>query len=264
MLPNGRRSVVAPWMDPFESPDFGAGRGVSGRSGFGAAVDRASVTGPAAARGRTGSRRDGAARQAVRGGSQYDARWKGGAEIEAAIARCGDRVSAVQYRLVPGTPRASLDHVVVAATGIFVIGAARFTGRVEVDHQPLTSPRLLVGGTDRTDLIRDLRRQLELVTAAISGVAPGIAIRPILGVATPKGVLADSVLPTIRPLTVGDCQLLTPTRLAKLLVEPGPISSVERTRLARVVARRFPPAPRAHLGLFVVRRWRLRRASMPS
>jgi hypothetical protein len=226
-------------MGTFDTPEFGRGG-----AGFG-------VEGPGSRRRTTRSRTSRATTaRHVGGPSSVHAhglypgqRWRDGGEAEVAAAigtRAAGRVIALHERAVPNS-RLMLDHVVVTSSAVWVIASARCTGRIEVDHRVLSRERLTVGGVDRTELIDDLAKQVEAVESVLAALAPAVPVSGALCVVTPKGVMSDTGLPLIRPLVIGGFPLLTPQRLAGLLSADGGIAPVERTRLARALAQRFPP-----------------------
>lgn len=76
-------------------------------------------------------------------------------------------------RREPGR-RANIDHIAVAPSGVWVIDAKNYRGRVErrdVGSWFRTDVRLYVGGRDRTRLVEGLERQIEAVKRAL---APGV------------------------------------------------------------------------------------------
>ena len=103
--------------------------------------------------------------------------WAKGSEGERRLAAhllqaVGDRAVLLHDRKVPGT-RGNIDHLVVAATGVWVIDAKQYKGMVEqrdVGKWLKTDMRLYVGGRDRTKLAEGLGWQTEAVRKALGGV----------------------------------------------------------------------------------------------
>jgi hypothetical protein len=114
--------------------------------------------------------------------------WALGAAGERAVARrlrtCR-RCVVLSDRAWPGR-RANLDHVVVAPSGVLVVDAKAYRGRVElIDRGSFLRPsvRLYVGGWDRTDLVAGVRRQAELVGGLVEAAGPDIepvTVEPVL------------------------------------------------------------------------------------
>ncbi|MDQ8045788.1 MAG: hypothetical protein REI11_14375, partial [Patulibacter sp.] len=169
--------------------------------------------------------------------------WRSGDELAAAVAaRCGTMVVALHDRQAPGG-RNAIDHLLVAPTGVWVVGTDRHHGRVDVSHPPLTRPRLTIAGHDRTDLVDALEEQLDAVGAAMVRIDPRVAVRGALCMITPKGLLQDAGLPTLRPLEIRGYPVASPKRVTRLLVADDAIvrlPAMERTRTARALAQRFP------------------------
>lgn len=101
--------------------------------------------------------------------------WAYGANGEKALGRHLDPLRAeglavLHDRRIPGS-RANIDHVVIARSGVWVIDAKNYKGRVERrDLGGLFSSdeRLYVGGRDKTSLIRGMAKQV----AAVSRTRP--------------------------------------------------------------------------------------------
>lgn len=103
--------------------------------------------------------------------------WASGARGEAALGARLDKhtsesLAVLHDRRIPGT-KANIDHIVVAAGGVFVVDAKRY-----VDKRPelrveggILRPRvekLIVGGRDRTELVNGVLGQVEQVRAVLS------------------------------------------------------------------------------------------------
>ena len=150
--------------------------------------------------------------------------WATGAAGEQMLAtslakRCPD-VLLLNDRAMPGS-RANIDHIAVAASGVYVIDAKRYTGRIEV-RNPLFGPeKLKIKGRDRTRLIEGLEKQVAVVEELLASEAP---VHGCLCFLPPEGFMADSGLPVIRTLRVKGFPLYYPRRLAKRLGENGPLS----------------------------------------
>jgi hypothetical protein len=101
--------------------------------------------------------------------------WAKGAEGEQALARrLTDELTSIAVvlhdRKVPGT-RGNIDHLVVAPSGVWVIDAKNYSGKVEqrdVGGWFSTDRRLYVGGRDRSKLVDGLSWQVDAVRAALS------------------------------------------------------------------------------------------------
>jgi len=120
--------------------------------------------------------------------------------------------------------RANIDHIVVVASGVYVIDAKRYHGKIKVANPLFAAPKLKIGGRDRTKLVDGLGKQVAVVHAVLNTVAPDVPVRGCLCFLVPEGVLADSRLPLLRTLKIKGYPLYYPRRLAKRLNQDGPLT----------------------------------------
>ena len=125
-------------------------------------------------------------------------------------------------RRIPDS-RANIDHIAVAPSGVWVIDAKRYKGKVTIDRPLLGKPRLLINRRDQTKLIDGLDRQIVLVRAAMEQIAPETQTRGVL-------CFVDADLPLFRTLTFSGYPLLYPKRLAKRINRAGPAWRWHRQR----------------------------------
>jgi hypothetical protein len=81
----------------------------------------------------------------------------------------GDRVIALHDRSMPGT-KASIDHIFLAPTGVWVVDAKAYKGKVvKRDVGPVwrEENEVYVGGRNRTSLAKGVERQVDCVLAAL-------------------------------------------------------------------------------------------------
>lgn len=97
------------------------------------------------------------------------AAWAKGADGERRLAAHLDRdlgsvATVLHDRRVPKT-RGNIDHLVVAPSGIWIVDAKNYSGRVEQRNGRGTTPgpRLFVAGRDRTNLVESMGWQLQAV-----------------------------------------------------------------------------------------------------
>jgi hypothetical protein len=183
---------------------------------------------------------------AVQGEPQHETAWRTGAQGEAALAevlarRCGERIAVLHDRRIPGR-RANIDHIVVAASGVYVIDTKRYRGRIEVTRPWFGEARLKIAGRDRTNLVAGLTGQVGLVAARAAAVHDDVVVRGALCFVAPDGALSDSGLPLLRTLRVGGVELLYPRALAKRLSAQGPLAPERILALATELERHFPAA----------------------
>ncbi len=175
---------------------------------------------------------------------QRERNWQNGADGERILAgvlerRCRDAV--FLHDLGIPARRANIDHVAFAPSGIHVIDAKRYRGRIRVLRFGAET-RLTIAGRNKTGLITGLEGQVALVEEAMRSIAPDVPVYGCLCFVAPQGWLADADLPMFRTLRVKDVPLYSPRRLAKRLSEPGPVSEARARELRHALGLRFPPA----------------------
>jgi hypothetical protein len=155
---------------------------------------------------------------------------------EGLTKRVGDRVVLLHDRKVPGT-RANIDHIAVAASGVWVIDTKTYRGRIErrdLGGWRKRDLRLIVDGRDRTNLVRGLDWQIEAAKRVLGGHP--IAINGVL-------CFIDSdwgLLP--RPFKVGTVWVTWGKSLAEMLAAPGPLTPWAILVIAERLAAALPSA----------------------
>jgi Nuclease-related domain len=165
--------------------------------------------------------------------------WARGAEGEELVGRridvaVGTRGVVLHDRRLPGS-RSNLDHLVIVASGVWVIDAKHYHGRLATRQVGgCFSPRraLTIGRRDQSRLIAAARRQQATVASA---VGPGVAVRAALCF---TGVERS---PFARPFVMDGVVVTWPGPLASSLRASGPLSAADRERVAARLARAFPP-----------------------
>ena len=165
--------------------------------------------------------------------------WAAGASGEERVAqvlddRLGDRAVLLHDRKVPGT-RGNIDHLAIAASGVWVIDAKRYTGKVEqrdVGGWFKTDLRLYVGGRNRTKTVAGLGWQIDAVTEALGGEeVPLQAALSFVGAEWP--IFA-------KPLRLDGVWISWPTKLADLIAADGPLDPTDIGRIARLLSSALP------------------------
>jgi hypothetical protein len=172
--------------------------------------------------------------------------WAKGSEGERRMARrltndLEDRAVLLHDRKVPGT-RGNIDHLAVAASGIWVIDAKHYTGRVQqrdVGRWLKADRRLYVGGRDRTKAVEGLGWQVDAVRKAMAGVRPSTAAE----------VPVHAVLCFIeaewkffpKPLFQSGVWVTWAKKLVEMIGAPGPLSEEMVTAFAGRLSRALPP-----------------------
>lgn len=139
-------------------------------------------------------------------------------------------------RKVPRS-RGNIDHIAIAASGVWVIDAKNYKGRVEqrdVGRWFTTDKRLYVGGRDRTKAIDGLAWQVEAVRAALD--EPGVAIHPVLCF-----IEADWKI-FAKPFRQGGVWVTWAKKLAEEIALAGPLTSAQVTNISDRLAIALPVA----------------------
>lgn len=152
---------------------------------------------------------------------------------------CGDDVLLLHNRR-RGSRAGSgdIDHIAVAASGVYVIDAKHYKGaKVTVRRtggvlRPLRE-QLMIRGRDKTSLVESLNKQFMAVTQAM-----GDHSAPV----TALFCFIDADLPLLEKPTVGGVPVLGPRGTSKLLQRPGPFGPDQRRKLWERLARALPPA----------------------
>jgi hypothetical protein len=170
----------------------------------------------------------------------HERAWATGAAGEERVAKLlakylDARIALLHDRRIPGT-RANIDHIAVAASGVWVIDAKCYKGqKVTVERPLFGKPKLLIGRRDKTRLIDGVQRQVEAASLVVSRIAPGTPVRGAL-------CFSDAELPLIGRLRINDFELLYPRQLAKRINRPGPVCEADSAALAVGLASHFTPA----------------------
>lgn len=171
--------------------------------------------------------------------------WATGADGERLLAeslarRCPE-VLLLHDRRMPNS-RANIDHIAVAASGVYVIDAKRYHGKIKVTNPLFGAAKLEIGGRDRTKLVDGIRKQVAAVQAVLDAVAPDVPVRGCLCFLAPEGFLADSGLPVMRTLKIKGYPLYYPRRLAKRLNRKGPVTPEQAQSINAHLAASLQPA----------------------
>jgi hypothetical protein len=144
-------------------------------------------------------------------------------------------------RAIPGS-KANIDHLVISPAGVFIVDPKNYAGRVEQrDVGGWFKPdlRLVVGGRDRTALIRGTEKQQAVLRKTLAPTQwANVPITPLLWFVGAE----NWPLLGARALAFGDVRVVWRKQLGKLIRnETG--RAVDRIELLeRELAIRLPPA----------------------
>ena len=165
--------------------------------------------------------------------------WASGASGEMRVAReLADRLGTsailLNDRRVPRTS-GNIDHIAVAASGVWVIDAKHYTGRVE--HRDRggwfrTDWRLYVDGRDKTKLVDALDWQIAAVEKVLSDTDVPIHAA-LCFVGANWGLFS-------KPFQQAGVWVTWVAKLAEMILEPGPLGENEVQAIAAKLARVLP------------------------
>ncbi len=166
--------------------------------------------------------------------------WALGAEGERRLAAhltrmLGERAVFLHDRKVG---RANIDHLIVASSGVWVVDAKNYTGRVEYRNVGgwlgPTDNRIFVGGRDRTKVATGLGWQVTAVRHALGDLdAP---VHPAVCFTSSEwGLFA-------KPFRHDGVLVTWPSKLAEIVAEAGDLGPEEIERVAGRLGERLKPA----------------------
>jgi hypothetical protein len=184
---------------------------------------------------------------ALSGDPQSTVAWGVGAKGEDELgafldALDDDRLVYVLHdRRMPGT-RANVDHIVVSGSGVYVVDAKRYAGKVQrLDRGGLLSIdyRLYVGRRDCTKLVAGMSRQVDAVRDALGRAVVEEFAVPIV----PVLCFLDAEWSMFaRAFQLSGVWVEWPKSLAKRIQQPGALEPEHIRLLARRIADTLPRA----------------------
>ncbi|MHB1511465.1 MAG: nuclease-related domain-containing protein [Acidimicrobiales bacterium] len=166
--------------------------------------------------------------------------WARGSEGERRLAesltrRVGERAVLLHDCKVPKT-RGNIDHIAIAASGVWVIDAKTYKGLVERRDKGgwfTTDYRLYVNGRDRTKLAEGLAWQVRAVRTALAG--PDVPIHAAV-------CFIDAEWKHFaKPFRLRDAWITWGLKLAEMIAADGPLTEAEVMQLADRLATALPP-----------------------
>jgi hypothetical protein len=147
-----------------------------------------------------------------------------------------DTLRVLHDRRIPGS-KANIDHIAVAATGVYVIDAKKYQGRPQLRIEGgILRPRvekLLVGTRDCTKLVDGVLKQVEVVRGFVDDDLP---VRGVL-------CFIEADWPLIGgSFTTRGVEALWPKRLYPKLKSDGPLPTQTIAEVHRRLATALPPA----------------------
>ena len=180
---------------------------------------------------------------------QSTAAWAQGAAGERRVGHeldtlRSDRIVVLHDRRIPRS-KANIDHLVVASSGIHVIDAKRYTGKIEMRtsgsfFRPGPN-QLFIGGRNKTRLVDNMAKQVQVVETAIAGLlddepANPVLIRPALCFVHVEWSWFA------KPMMLGGVRISGPRSLVKMIGEPGPLTLDQVHAIATCLSEKLVPA----------------------
>jgi hypothetical protein len=140
---------------------------------------------------------------------------------------------ALHDRCVPGR-QGNIDHIAVAPTGVYVIDAKQYSGKVRGEDRGFRGVRLMVNSRDRSKLLEGLGCQLTAVRGALAPDGYGDVLV--------QGVLCFTTgnLPHFKTLKIGEYLVVDRRRLAKQLDADGPLAVAGIEAIGAALAAALP------------------------
>ena len=177
------------------------------------------------------------------GGDRQSTRaWGVGAEGERILGArlekiSGDRLFVLHDRAVPNS-HANIDHIVVAPSGVHLIDAKRYSGRIEIRDKGgwfSRDDRLYVAGRDRTPLITNLAKQIIALDAAVRDLTPTLPVTAALCFVNGDWQFF------IDGTKIRGVAVVSSKRLERFLAREGPLSPNEIGSIGETLSTRLPP-----------------------
>jgi hypothetical protein len=182
-----------------------------------------------------------AERRKGRSGVSWDIGATGEEMLGARLATLCPEVPVLHDRQMPDSS-ANIDHIAVAASGVFVIDAKRYKGKIEVRKPWFKDDVLVIRGSKKTKLVEGLRGQVAAVRARLAIIEQDVPVHGCFCFLTPDGQAGGTDIPTFRTLKVDGIPLFYPRKLAKRLRRPGPLGDEQVAVLTEALVELFPKA----------------------
>ncbi len=166
--------------------------------------------------------------------------WAQGSEGERRLAealtrRVGDRAVVLHDRKIPRSS-ANIDSLAIASTGVWVIDAKKYTGRLQRRDKGgwrTTDYHVYINGRDRTALVGGLHKQSAVVRTALGDL--DVPVHSVLCFIDAEW---DFFL---RPFQIDGVWVTYGKHLAEMIAAAGPLPDDEVLHVATVLAAALPP-----------------------
>lgn len=176
-----------------------------------------------------------------RGEKAWDTGATGEEVLGAHLAMASPEVIVLHDRRMPES-RANIDHIAVAPSGVFVVDAKCYKGKIEVRKPPFGDAVLVIGGRKKTKLVEGLRRQVDAVRERLGIIEQDVPVQGCFCFLNPEGQAGGSGLPLLRTLSIEGLPLYYPRKLSRRLNKTGPLGADQIAVLAEALVELFPSA----------------------
>lgn len=176
---------------------------------------------------------------------QHVRAWTVGSSGEAIMGRrlnalADKSVVVLHDRRVPRS-KANIDHIAIGPSGIYVIDAKKYTGRIEVAKKSWFGESLLwVGKRDCSKLADAMPRQAHVILEALKGLpeADGVVVTMVLAFVKGDWPLFGG------PTTFRQVRIEGENSTCRLVSRPGPLTAEQIHLIAHRLHAKLPPASR--------------------
>ena len=148
-------------------------------------------------------------------------------------------IDVLHDRVAPGCGK-PIDRLVIAPTGVWVVDAFEFAGRVAPPESGRwwhrSSSRFVVGGRNRMDLIGEVQCRVGAIRGLLAPVAPAVPVRGCLCFQT------HDMGRGAPPFVVGGVLIAAPPDLVVALAAGGPVDGSLRTTILAALEGTLAPA----------------------
>jgi len=162
-----------------------------------------------------------------------------GLELEKLAPLYGFKV--IHDRLIPGS-KANIDHIAITRSGIFVIDAKNYSGKIRIVDQAgfleTPNPNLYVGGRNCTNLVSKMHYQIDIVQRVLRNQSIEMPVRGVLAFYKGDWELLSSIFPQ----EVIQGVLINNKGIEKILNREGSFTFEEIDRVTKALASKLKPA----------------------
>ena len=170
---------------------------------------------------------------------QNETSWKKGAEGERRLSqllnrKLGANCVVLDDRRIRGS-KANIDHLVIAPTGVWIVDAKKYKGRIEVVSKLFADNELRIAGRNKTKLTEGLHRQKAAVQRALLPGARTVPFHMVL-------CFVDGDFPLLSGEGKVNEVLVVSSKSVARLITRRSTAKVDVERVASILDQTLPPA----------------------